>query len=267
MPDATNAVDGVRIYYEDDGGEGTPVGLYGGFFDSVEMVRELPIAAALPRDEFRPIFIDHRGLGRSDTPHEASAYRMSLRAADAVAVLDALAIERAHFIGASWGGRLCFGIGEHVADRVRSLVIGGQQPYEWRENPTTLAVTRGLETGTTEAAIAALEEHWDRRIPEPDRSRYAAQDPEAMRAAWTAALGEGAVSPDLRRWRVPCFIFMGEADSDFIDQARQAADEIPGARFYELASRDHLGAHLDQGQALIDEILRWLRDVDSGDGT
>jgi hypothetical protein len=34
-----------------------------------------------------------------------------------------------HFAGASYGGRLCFGIGEHAADRVLSLVAGGQQPY------------------------------------------------------------------------------------------------------------------------------------------
>src|SRR5829696_3197096 len=46
-----------------------------------------------------------------------------------VAVLDELGTERAHFIGNSWGGRLGFGIGEHVPERVLSLVIGGQQPY------------------------------------------------------------------------------------------------------------------------------------------
>lgn len=59
---------------------------------------------------------------------------------------------------------------------------------------------------------------------------------------------------------------MGAADAEFIDQARKAADEIPDARFYEIESTDHLGAHLDQGQALVDEILRWLRGIDRGYG-
>ena len=46
MPYAMYAVDGIRVNYEDDGGDGAPVGLYGGFFDSVSLVRELPVAAA-----------------------------------------------------------------------------------------------------------------------------------------------------------------------------------------------------------------------------
>ncbi len=40
-------------------------------------------------------------------------YAMPLRVADAVAVLDDLGVEPAHFLGISWGGRLDFGIGEH----------------------------------------------------------------------------------------------------------------------------------------------------------
>ena len=54
---------------------------------------------------------------------------MPLHVADAVAVLDDLGIERAHFVGNPWGGRLGFGIGEHAMERVLSLVIGGEQAY------------------------------------------------------------------------------------------------------------------------------------------
>jgi pimeloyl-ACP methyl ester carboxylesterase len=120
MPYATNALDGSRVYFEDDGGDGTPVVLHGGIIDSVDLVRESNIAQALqelPTDEFRLIYAAHRGVGRSDKPHEVEAYAMPLRVADAVAVLDELGIERAHFIGNSWGGRLGFGIGEHAPER------------------------------------------------------------------------------------------------------------------------------------------------------
>ena len=130
MPFATNARDGSQVYFEDDGGAGTPVIILGGFLDPIELVRDAPIARSLQAlsDEFRLIFVDHRGHGRSAKPHEAKAYAMELRVADVAAVLGALDIERAHFIGISWGGRLCFGIGEHAPERVRSLVIIGQQP-------------------------------------------------------------------------------------------------------------------------------------------
>jgi pimeloyl-ACP methyl ester carboxylesterase len=131
------------VYFEDGGG-GLPVVFHGGLLDSNEDVQESGIARALSADEFRSIYVDHRGLGCSDKPHEPDAYAMPTRVGDAVAVLDELGIERAHFVGMSWGGRLGFGIGEHAPERVLSLIIGGQQPYEWPDSPLTRAVTYGL---------------------------------------------------------------------------------------------------------------------------
>ena len=151
MSYAANALDGSRVYFEDDGGDGAAVVLYGGFLDAVDELRDSTLARALPGDEFRAIYVDHRGLGRSDKPHDPAAYAMPVRVADAVAVLDDLGIERAHFIGTSWGGRLCFGIGEHAAERAFSLVIGGQQPYAWPDSPLTRSVTQlaGRDGSTT----------------------------------------------------------------------------------------------------------------------
>ena len=113
---ATNAHDGIRLYLEDDGGVGAPVLILGGFLDPIELVRRTPIAQALARftDEFQLIFVDHRGHGRSDKPHDADVYAMSTRVADVVAVLDEVKIQRAHLLGISWGGRLCFGVGRHA---------------------------------------------------------------------------------------------------------------------------------------------------------
>ena len=89
MPYAVNARDGGPVYFEDDGGEGAPVLLLGGFLDPLELVREAPIARALAghRDEFRLVFVDHRGHGRSGKPHDAASYAIGLRVADIVAVL------------------------------------------------------------------------------------------------------------------------------------------------------------------------------------
>jgi len=81
--------------------------------------------------------------GGSDKPHDPAAYAMEVRVGEAVGVLDELAIEGAHFIGMSWGGRLGFGIGEHAPERVLSLVSGGQRPYEWPDSPLTRAVSMG----------------------------------------------------------------------------------------------------------------------------
>jgi hypothetical protein len=47
MPYATNALDGSRVYFEDDGGDGSPIVLHGGIIDAVDLVRESNIARAL----------------------------------------------------------------------------------------------------------------------------------------------------------------------------------------------------------------------------
>lgn len=262
MPFATNMVDRTRLYFEDDGGEGAAVLLHGGFLDSIDDTRESRIAQALPVNEFRLIYVDHRGLGRSDKPHDPESYAMPVRVADAVSVLDELSIERAHFVGTSWGGRLCFGIGEHAPDRVLSLVIGGQQPYAWPDSPITRVVTEGLAASRKEgmeALVRALEGFWSVRFPDPPRMRWLANDPVALEAAWEAALAEGPISKDLRAWQIRCLIFMGAGDTDFLDQALQASEEIPSAQLISLEGLNHYGAHTGQDDPLLEAILRMLR--------
>lgn len=264
MPYARNSKDGARVYFENDGGKGAAVMLYGGILDSVELVRSSHIAKALQAlpDEFRPIYADHRGLGRSDKPHDIEAYAMPIRVADAVAVLAELGVERAHFIGTSYGGRLCFGIGEHAPKRVLSLVIGGQQPYAMDPSgPLARVVIEGVAASRTEgieAFVKALERFAGVRLPDAQRVKYLENDPVAIGAASNAMLTEGVISKNLRAWWFPCLIFIGASDLDFLDQARHAAEEIPNAEFLALEGVDHIGAHLQHNIA-IPAVLRTLR--------
>ncbi len=71
--------------------------------------------------------------------------------------------------------------------------------------------------------------------------------------------GRGGDSADLGRWRVPCLIFIGAADADFLEGARQAAEEIPDAELLVLEEADHYAAHMSQDEILIDAALRTLR--------
>ena len=262
MPYARNQADGHRVYFEDDGGAGQPVVLHGGIVDCVDDVRESAIARALPAGEFRPVFVDHRGLGRSDKPHDPAAYAMPLRVADAEAVLDELGLERAHFVGMSWGGRLGFGIGRHAPERAASLVIGGQQPYEWPDSPLVRAVTRGLEAcghdGTKEL-VEAFETFWHVQLPAEVKSRWARNDPDALRAAWETAMTEGPLVDEPAVWHVRTLLVIGADDADFREQARRAAAELPGIELLLLDDADHLGTHVSRDQTLTDAALRHLR--------
>ena len=99
---AVNPIDGVRTAYDDSGGGGDPVLVYPGFSDPLEYAKSSPLCRALS-DEFRLIYADHRGQGRSDKPHDVTSYTLSTRVNDAASILDTLGIERSHYLGFSSG--------------------------------------------------------------------------------------------------------------------------------------------------------------------
>jgi pimeloyl-ACP methyl ester carboxylesterase len=264
MPFSRNPIDGVRTYYEDDGGVGAPVVVLGGFVDPVSVVRRWPLAVALSShdDEFRMIFVDHRGHGDSDAPHDPDAYAMPLRVADVVGVLDDLNLTRSHIVGLSWGARLGFGVAEHAPERVRSLVAVGQHPYPFRHDTPLFEVVQEALDASRERGIVSVVDAFEAlagRYPEPVREAYLRGDAAAMRAAWTAAISEGAVSERLPSWRVPCLIYVAERDTDFHDDARRAADEIPSAEFVTLLDTDHLGMDTAEVDPVLAPVLRTLR--------
>jgi pimeloyl-ACP methyl ester carboxylesterase len=175
------------------------------------------------------------------------------RVADVVAVLDALGIERAHYMGFSWGARLGFAIGEHAPERVRSLILSGNQPYEWpMDSPLAQGVVRAVAAGR-EGGMQAFLASWEASIGQPfdeaTRAGILDNDPLALDAAFRSAAEEGAISRDLSAWRVPCLIYVG-ADDPMHDGAARASAEIPNARFISLPGHTHFSA-----DRVADELL------------
>ncbi|HYJ60923.1 MAG TPA: alpha/beta fold hydrolase [Actinomycetota bacterium] len=257
-----NPIDGTLIRYRDDGGPGVPVAVLGGFLDPIEVVGRTPIVSALPRDVLRLIWIDHRGHGGSDAPHDPAAYTTDLRGADVLAVLDAIELDRAAILGISWGGRLGFGVVDRAPARVRSLVTIGQHPYRLRDDgPLGRIVSAAMDASRTQGIVAIVEafEGLAGRYPDEVRAAYLDEDAVAMRAAWTAALAEGPVADHLGSWDLPCCICVAAGDEDFAGDARRAAAEIPGARFVVIEGIDHLGVDTVRADPFLDAVLSTLR--------
>lgn len=250
MPFATNPIDHVRTYFEDSGGSGPPVLVYPGFTDPLEYAKASPLAQGLNED-FRLIFADHRGQGRSDKPQEVASYALTTRVADATTILDTLGIERAHYIGFSWGARLGFAIGEHAPERVLSLVLCGNQPYEWPvDGPMLRAVSEAVAAGTQHGMVAFVET-WEsaigERFPEPGRTWMLQNDPLALDTEFRSLFLEGTISRDLTKWSVPCLIYVG-AEDEMHGNAARAAAEIRGASFLSLPGHTHFSAeHVADG--------------------
>jgi 3-oxoadipate enol-lactonase len=122
MPYAT-APDSARIYYE-AAGSGDPLLLIHG--QASDSHAWDPV-----RDDFaarhRVIVYDHRGTGESDRPAH-TPYTTRGFAADAVAILDHMGVERAHAYGTSMGGRITQWLGIDHGSRMGALVLGCTTP-------------------------------------------------------------------------------------------------------------------------------------------
>jgi pimeloyl-ACP methyl ester carboxylesterase len=80
--------------------------------------RTVPVLA----ESFRVLTFDHRGMGRSG--HSPWPYTVSQMADDAVAVLEAAGVERAHVYGISLGGMVAQELALRHPDRLHGLVLG-----------------------------------------------------------------------------------------------------------------------------------------------
>lgn len=148
------AADGTTIHYRVVGrGDGEPLlALQGLGADSRGWIAQQRALGA----RYRLVLVDNRGVGGSDRP--GGPYDLEVMAADAVAVLDALGIARAHVMGASMGGVLAQILAVRHPDRVRSLVLActACRHHRWRrellEEWREVALTDGMGALTSVAA-------------------------------------------------------------------------------------------------------------------
>jgi len=235
MPSAEN--DGIRIRYKTEG-SGPPLVLHIGFMGALEDWADAGYVDAL-RDRYRLILIDPRGQGRNDKPHDLAAYAESNRVGDVLAVLDAEGIERAHFWGYSLGGWVGFTLGATAPHRLRSLIVGGADPFrrvdrDLDSDPFILALRKGVHTLVTEFE-ADDSNYW---VSPGERQRWLASDAAALIAARTQWLSEPNMTEDaVAAIQTRTLIYVGSEDRP--DGAERTANLMPRATFVLLDSLDH----------------------------
>jgi 3-oxoadipate enol-lactonase len=129
-------VRGINYYCELSGRASAPVVALSHSLGSSMLMWE-PQRAELER-RYQVLRIDTVGHGRSAAP--PGPYDLDSMAADVVMLLDALAIERVHWVGLSMGGMIGQGLALDHADRLHSLVlsdtmavVGEEAQPVWRE--------------------------------------------------------------------------------------------------------------------------------------
>ena len=96
----TLRVNGIDINVAIEG-EGPAVFLLHGFPDSSALWRD--VMPVLVEAGYQVIAPDQRGFGESDAPLGVKQYRMVTIVSDAITVLDALGISKAHLVAHDWG--------------------------------------------------------------------------------------------------------------------------------------------------------------------
>jgi pimeloyl-ACP methyl ester carboxylesterase len=223
---------------------------------------------------FHVVRFDNRDCGLSSHFHDAgmpnvleamtaalsgaavsSAYRLSDMAVDAMALLDALGIERAHVVGASMGGMIAQMIAIEYPARVLSLtsiMSTTGNPQVPPAQPQAMAVLLTPSPSERAAFIDHMANSF-RIIGSPgfefdevsfrDRIGRAfdrSYDPGGVARQLVAVLADGNRKERLRAVRVPALVIHGKDDPLVpIEGGMDTAEAIPGARLLVIEGMGH----------------------------
>jgi proline iminopeptidase len=275
----TVEVPGASLFVREVGSGPAVVLLHGGPGASHDYI--FPAYSRLA-DEFRLLFYDQRGGGRSRVARpRAIGWR------DHVADLEALrrtwGLDRIPIVGYSWGGLLALLYAAEHPDRARALALvapaAGWGDYHRRfkdelarrsEAPDVKRMREELEASGLRARDPA--EYRRRRFALSVAGYF--RDPRdalrstpftvhllAQQATWASLKGYG---PELRRrletLAVPTLILHGRYDPIPLAWAEELAGVLRDARLVVLERSGHV-PHVEEPERTFDEIRRFLREV------
>lgn len=222
---------------------------------------------------YRCITIDNRGAGRTGAaPEPYSLERMAL---DAIAVLDAERVERAHVMGASMGGVISQIIGVLHPERTRSLVLActACRHHEWRRELLAEWAEAVTEGGTAALGDEALQWLVGPRL----RRRFGLwlnliarvvlqQPPEQFVAQVNAILdAPDELREELGAIKVPVLVITGSQDAlTPVGDAEELAELVPHARLEVLSGAAH-GLMAEAPNGFNEAVLRFLNEVDAAE--
>lgn len=246
--------DGVRIHYEVEG-QGPPLVLLHWFTGSLEDWRVFGYVDAL-KEDYRLILIDARGHGQSDKPHDPAAYVLEKQAADIVAVLDELGVDKAHYFGYSMGGTLGWALAKYAPERLSSLIIGGEAPEDFDANGDIASLRRSSAEERGHEAASYFGQYG---FPEDEiYALYSTIDFEAVIADLQTFSTEN-FAPDLSDMSMPILLLVGSQDGDKA-ALMAAADKLPNATFTSLRGYNHATAYMQTG-LVVEQVTKFLAEA------
>ena len=216
---------------------------------------------------FKVVRYDARGHGQSVT--SAGSYTIEQLGRDAVAVLDHVAVSRAHFCGLSMGGLTGLWLALNAPERIARMVLantGAKIGTHEFWNARIDSMDGSSSAGLPETIVDAVVERWFtqrfRTIAPPSVERIRRMLVETSSAGYAAncaAIRDADLRERLATIRTPTLVIAGTHDpSTPPSLGREIADAIPGARYLELDSA-HL-SNIEQAGAFNAAVMRFLTD-------
>ncbi len=253
---------GITINYQVDGPDGAPwlvlsnsLATNLGMWD--DQARELGRS-------FRVLRYDQRGHGATDAP--AGRYTFELLIADAVALMDALGINKTHFGGLSMGGATALGLAQKHPERLDRVIVC-DSPCQ--STPTS--------TQQWEERIVVAEKQGMEALVEPTVGRWF--PPEVLKAnpphidkirqmirttpmngfiGCAAALADHNYAAATATVTRPVLFMVGEKDGVTPPAMRKLNEALLGSRYVELPGAGHI-SNMDQPQAFTRAIADFLK--------
>ena len=247
-----SCADGVRLYYE-EAGQGTPI-LFVHEFMGEYRSWEAQLRHFSRR--YRCIAFNARGYPPSDVPPRPEDYGFEQQRAGILAMLDGLAIDRAHIVGLSMGAFATFYFGMQWPERALSLTLAGIGSGSMPE--TRADFKRESEAAADKLLADGWEKNAAQRTESPTRVQLQNKDARGFarfvelvkrHSAEGSALtlkGYQALRPSLgdfkqqmARCRVPTLIISGDEDEPCLDASLMLKRHMPSAGLAFLPQTGH----------------------------
>jgi 3-oxoadipate enol-lactonase len=253
---------GITINYQVDGGDSAPWLVF-----SNSLATNLSSWDDQAREfgrSFRVLRYDQRGHGATEAP--SGRYSFDTLIADAIALMDALGIKKAHFAGLSMGGATALGLAQQHPERLDKVIVCDSpcqstavSSQQWEER-IAVAEKQGME-----ALVEPTVTRWfppeiiKANPPYLDRIRQMIRStPAAGFIGCAAALAAHDYASAAGTVKRPVLFVAGEKDGVTPAAMRKLNAALPGSNYVELAGAGHI-SNLDQPAAFNRAVTEFLQ--------
>ncbi|WNO60654.1 3-oxoadipate enol-lactonase [Rheinheimera sp. MMS21-TC3] len=252
--------DKVQLFYQCSGDPANPALLFSNSLGTDWQMWQ-PQIEALSR-HFYVISYDTRGHGASDKP--VGPYTLTRLGQDALCVLGALNIKKAHFCGISMGGLTGLWLAIYAPERFSRIVVANTAAKVGQTEAWLNRAAMVRQQGMVDLAKSAPQRWFTERFINNNNTLVASltatlaqQDAEGY-AACCEALAEADLRTSLTKITIPLLVIAGNADPvTTVADAKDICQACPSARLLSLKA-SHI-SNLEQPSAFNQALKGFLR--------